>query len=102
MFQLIYIVVPADKAYYNIAIVCKTYYTDCLIKELGINNNTGNLTYTPTSLSKEEIISNPKSVISSLVLSIKDDYDDLPSFTLYWILKLHKCPYKERHIAGSA
>jgi len=49
---------------------------------------------------KDEILSNHKSVISSFGLSIKVDYVDLSS--LYWIPKLHKCPYKERYIAGSA
>jgi len=92
-----YVVVQADKASNNIVFVCKTLYIDCLVKELGINNNTGNLT--STSLSKEEILSNHKSVISSSVLSIKDDYVDLPS--LYRIPKIHKCPYKEMYIAGS-
>jgi len=37
-----YVVVPADKASNNIVVVCKIYYTDCLVKELGINNNMGN------------------------------------------------------------
>jgi len=95
-----YVVVPTEKASNNIVFVCKTYYIDCFVKELGIDNNTGNPIYTPTSLSKDEIRSNHKSVISSFGLSIKDDYVDLPS--LYWIPKLHKCSYKERYIAGSA
>jgi len=59
--------------------VYKTYYIDCLVREFGINNNTGN----PTSLSKKEILSNHKSVYSSVGLFIKDDYVDLHS--LYWI-----------------
>ena len=29
-----------DKASNNIVFVCKSYYFECLIKELGINNNT--------------------------------------------------------------
>jgi hypothetical protein len=45
-----YVIVPADKASNNIVFVCKSYYYECLIKELGINNNTsGNTTYKPTS-----------------------------------------------------
>jgi len=48
-----YVVFPADKYSNNIVFMCKTYYMDCLVKELGINNNTGNPTYTPTSLSKK-------------------------------------------------
>ena len=34
------------------------------------------------------------------LISIKDEELDLPS--LYWILKLHKCLFKQRYIAGSA
>jgi len=56
-----YVVVPADKASNNIVFVCKIYYIDCLVKELGINNNTGNPTKTPTSLSKDGILFNHKS-----------------------------------------
>jgi len=63
-----YIVVPTDKASNFIVFVCKTYYIGCLVRELGINNNFGDPTYTPTSLSKEEAISNQKSVISSFGL----------------------------------
>ena len=94
-----YVVVPADKAPNNIIFVCKKHYIDCLIAELGIESN-GNPTYTATTLSKEEIINNHKSVISSFGLDINSKSCDLPS--LYWIPKLHKSPYKQRFIAGSA
>jgi hypothetical protein len=41
-----YVIVPVDKASYNIVFVCKSYYFECLIKELGINSNTSsNTTY---------------------------------------------------------
>jgi hypothetical protein len=35
-----YVIVPVDKASNNIVFVCKSYYFECLIKELGINSNT--------------------------------------------------------------
>ena len=38
--------------------------------------------------------------LSSFGISTKKEEFDLPS--LYWIPKLHKCPYKQRYIAGSA
>jgi hypothetical protein len=39
------VIVPADKASNNIVFVCKSYYYECLIKELGIDNKTsGNTT----------------------------------------------------------
>jgi hypothetical protein len=41
-----------------------------------------------------------KQVLSNIWISTKDEELDLPS--LYWIPKLHKCPFKQRYIAGSA
>jgi len=80
--------------------VCKSHYINCLINELGIDNSLGNPTYTPTTLTKEEILNNHRSVLCSFGISTKDEELDLPS--LYWIPKLHKCPFKQRYIAGSA
>ena len=36
--QTNYVLVPADKAANNVIIVCKKYYNDTLVKEVGINN----------------------------------------------------------------
>jgi len=41
-----------------------------------------------------------RSVLCSFRISTKDEELDLPS--LYSIPKLHKCPFKQRYIAGSA
>ena len=79
--------------------MCKSHYVDCLIKELGIDNLLGNPTYTPTTLTTEEILDNHRSVLCSFEISTKDEELDLPS--LYWIPKLHKWPYKQCYIAGS-
>ena len=94
-----YVVVPADKASNNIIFVCKKYYIDCLISELGPNNISGNPTYTATTLSKEEVITNHVSVLTSFGLQIDEVDSELPR--IYWIPKLHKVPYKQRYIAGS-
>jgi hypothetical protein len=62
-----YVIVPADKASNDIVFVCKSYYFECLIKELGINSNTAsNTTYKPTSFDKDEILANHRSFITSL------------------------------------
>ena len=91
-----YVIVPADKASNNIVFVCKSYYFECLIKELGINSNTsGNTTYKPTSFDKDEILANHRSFMTS-----GKESEALPY--LYWIPKLHKTPYKKRYIAGSS
>jgi hypothetical protein len=92
-----YVIVPADKTSNNIVFVCKSYYYECLIKELGINNNTsGNTTYKPTSFDKDEIIANHRSLMTSLNIPSGKESEDLPY--LFWIPKLHKAPYKERYI----
>jgi hypothetical protein len=59
-----------------------------------------NTTYTPTTLTKEEILVNHRSVLCSFEISTKDEELDLPS--LYWIPQLHKCIFKQRNIAESA
>jgi hypothetical protein len=52
-----------------------------------------------TTLMKEEILDNHTSVLCSFGISTKDEELDLQS--LYWIPKLHKCPFKQSYIAGS-
>jgi hypothetical protein len=96
-----YVFVSADKAPNNIVFVCKSHYIDCLIKGLSkcIDNSLGNL-HTPTTLTKEEILDNHRSVLCSFGISTKCEGLDLPS--LYWIPKLHNCPFKQRYIAGFA
>ena len=56
-------------------------YIDCLIKELGIDNSLGNPTYTPITLTNEEILDNHRSVLCSFGISIKDEELDLQSYT---------------------
>jgi len=95
-----YVIVSADTSANNIVYVCKSHYIDCLIKELGFDNSLGNPKYTSTTLTKEQILDNHRSVSCSFGISPNDKELDLPS--LYWIPKLHKCPFKQRYIAGSA
>ena len=54
-------------------------YLDCLKKGFGINDTSCNATYTPTTLSKEEILVNHRSVLSSFSIATKGDESDLAS-----------------------
>ena len=65
-----YVIVSADKAPNNI-VVCKSHYIDCLIKELGIDNSLDNPTYTPITLTNEEILDNHRSVLCSFGISTR-------------------------------
>ena len=92
-----YVVVPADKIKNNIAFVCETYYVQCLLSEIYIENNSSS---TATTLSKEEVVGNDKSVLYSFSLFTKDDDCDLPY--MYKISQLYKNPYKQRYVAESS
>ena len=98
-----YVFVPADKAPNNIIIICKRYYTETLIKELGLDNcftPTGNSTYTSCQMSSEDIVNTHDTFMKSLGIELSDDGKRLLYFRLYWTPKLHKSPVKHRFIAG--
>ena len=98
-----YVFVPADKAPNNIVIICKRYYIETLIKELGLDNcstPTGNSTYTSCQMSSEDIVNTRDTFMKSLGIELSDDDKRLPY--LYWTPKLHKSPVKHRFIAGSS
>ena len=70
------------------------------MEELGMSTMTRNPTYNLTAMSKDEILQNHRSVMLTFGISLPEEDIDLPK--LYWIPKLHKNPYKQRYIAGSA
>ena len=78
-----YVVVPADKAQNNIVFVCKTFYIQCLLSEVPVENNRSDKTYTNTTLSKEEIVENHKSVLSSFGLQYLEPGDDWGFLTTF-------------------
>ena len=60
-----FVIVPADKASNNYTFVCKRYYVDILIQELGLHLPPGNPTYNLTDFSASEVLDNHKSVLTS-------------------------------------
>ena len=95
-----FVIVPADKASNNYTFVCKRYYVDILIEELGLHFLPGNPTYNLTDFSASEVLDNHKSVLTSFGIQTTDEELDLPH--IYWIPKMHKNPYKHRFFAGSS
>jgi len=73
----VYDVVLADKAPSNIVFVCKSHYTNCLIKELGMDHSPSNPIYIATTLTKEETLDNQRSVKFQ------------PNMKYYWIFCQH-------------
>ena len=98
-----YVFVPADKAPNNIIIICKRYYIETLIKDLGLDNcstPTGSSTYTSCQMSSEDIINTHDTFMKSLGIELSDNDMILPY--LYWTPRLHKSPVKHRFIVGSS
>ena len=97
-----FVIVPADKASnnYRYTFVCKRYYVDILIEELGLHLLRGNPTYNLIDFSASEVLDNHKSVLTSFGIQTTDKELDLPY--IYWIPKMHKNPYKNWFIAGSS
>ena len=97
-----FVLVPADKADNNVIVVCKKYYIETLMKELGINttNISPNSTYIPSTDSFDEILKSHCKFIESLGLEKAEEDKNLPY--LYWTPKLHKVFFKHRFIVGSS
>ena len=95
-----FVIVPADNASNNYSFVCKRYYVDILIEELGLHLLPGNPTYNFTDFSASEVLDNHESVLTTFRIQTVDEELDLPY--IYWIPKMHKNPYKHRFIAGSS
>ena len=98
-----YVFVPENKAPKNIIIICKRYYIETLIKELGLDNcstPTGNSTYTSCQMSFEDIVNTHDTFMKSLGIELPDKNKQLPY--LYWTPKLHKSLVKHSYIAGSS
>ena len=97
-FQDRYVLVPADKAGNNVIIICKTYYTEVICKELATKQGKPQ-TYHECSLSSSDIIQKHLDFMKAERLQVPLSMHQLPSF--YWLPKLHKDPYGNRFIAAS-
>ena len=71
-----YVFVAADKAPNNIIIICKRYYIETLIKELGLDNGstpTGNSTYTSCQMSSDDIVNAHDTFMKSLGIELSEE-----------------------------
>jgi hypothetical protein len=83
-----YVIVSAGKAPNNIVFVCKSRLFDIGIRYWQFTWQP----YIYPTLTKEEILDNHRSVLCSFGISTKDE--ELYLTPLYWIPKLHNCPFK--------
>ena len=89
---------PIDKASSNVSVICKRYYVEVILREIGIQGD-GSDTYERTERCKEEIVDDNREYSERLGYSLSEKELDLP--TMYWIPKMHKNPVKHRFIVAS-
>ena len=99
-----FVFVPTDKASNNIAVVCKRFYIEKSMKELGIffdscQDGKDDKTY-------EMVDKDVKSIVDRHMRYMKSNSiaTEIPEYLpfLYWIPKMHKKPFsKQRYIAAS-
>ena len=95
-----YVMVPIDKASNNIAFVCKRFYAQVLLEELGLIGASTS-TYTAiNNCSTDDIVQQHTAELKQKFnITVGDDMSTLPD--IYWIPKLHKNPVKFRFIIAS-
>ena len=79
-----YVLVPTDKAWSNIAIVCKFFYIKALLREIGLLDNPS-LTYSLSMQNKESIIAEHNAKMKKVKIDIQDNQLNLP--ILLWLPK---------------
>lgn len=99
-----YVIVPTDKAGNNFSIVCKTFYINCLLKELNVSmddntDESASSTYKRETKTVKNIVDKHISYMKKHNIPLTESQHFLP--LLYWIPKMHKNPSKQRYIAAS-
>ena len=95
-----YVIVPIDKASNNVAFICKRFYANVLLKELGL---IGQESATYCQVHDQDI----DSVVTQHCADLKNKFNitvptDMCSLPdIYWTPKLHKNPVKFRFIIAS-
>ena len=98
-----FIIVPVDKASNNFAIICKKFYFEVLMNELGLNNVKdigGNNVYQYIQISPARFFKQQEKSNKDLGHTLEEVNKYIP--LLYWTSKQHKNPYKSRFIAGAS
>ena len=90
---------PIDKAANNVAYICKKYYIQVLLKELGLLNTTSN-TYQQVNDTLRNVLQQQNNTLDSFFGSKNNDeeFNCLPC--IYWLPKMHKISSGARFITA--
>ena len=92
--------VPIDKASNNVAFICKRFYAQVLLQELGLTGSSTSTYSKITNLAPIDIITQHQTELKAKFnISVEDNMLSLPD--IYWMPKLPKNPVKFRFIISS-
>ena len=97
-----FVIVPVDKASNNFAIICKKFYLEVLMKELGIANGviSGNDVYKLVKITETRFFMEHAENNIKYKHKLEPENQHIP--LLYWTSKQHKNPFKFRFISGAS
>ena len=98
-----FVIVPVDKASNNFAVICKQFYIQVLMEELGISSAKcikGNQVYEYTRMTTRQFYKQQTQTNKKLGILIQEKDKNIP--LLYWTSKQHKNQSKFRFIAGAS
>ena len=94
-----FVVVPIDKAANNVAIICKRFYVQKLLDEVGVPGNASS-TYKLSEEDPDNIIHNNALLCEKFGISLEERLRTLPF--MYWLPKMHYSPPRARFIIASS
>jgi hypothetical protein len=93
-----FVMVPVDKAANNVAVICRKYYTQQLVREL--EKKDGAYELVTQDQTEQTILTSHATFLKPYGMQAPLKCNTLPY--LYWLPKLHKTPVSSRYIAGSS
>ena len=94
-----FVVVPIDKASNNVALICKRFYIQNLLNEVGVPGN-ASPTYKLSEEDPDNIIHNNALLCEKFGITLEERLKALPF--MYWMPKMHYNPPRARFIIASS
>ena len=94
-----FVVVPIDKASNNVALICKRFYIQKLLDEVGVPGD-ASPTYKISDKAPSDVIGSNVVLCDKFGISLEERFKTLPF--MYWLPKMHYSPPRARFIIASS
>ena len=94
-----FVVLPIDKASNNVAMICKRFYMQQLLDEVGVPRNLSP-TYQLSEQDPDKVIFDNAALCEKFGITLEDRLKTLP--LMYWQPKMHYSPPRARFIIASS